>query len=148
MATRRVAKVDIELGGHKIKAGEGIISATQSASRDEDVFNDPETFDILRFQTKEKGGRGEDWYQAMGYGWGQHRCVAEPLARGELEIVFGELQPFFVLCCSSFSNEGLTCCTATIFQRLPNLKLAIPFEEIKWSPPKKDVGILELPVVW
>ena len=94
-ATRRVAKVDIELAGHNIKAGEGIIAATQSASRDEDVFSDPDTFDILRFVSKEEGGRGEDWYQAMGYGWGEHRCVAEPLARGELEIVFGKL-PFYV----------------------------------------------------
>lgn len=90
MATRRVAKVDIELGGHTIKAGEGIIAATQSASRDEDLFSDSEDFDILRFVSKEKGGRGEDGYQGMGYGWGQHRCVAEPLARGELEVVFGK----------------------------------------------------------
>lgn len=90
MATRRVAKVDIELAGHTVKAGEGIIAATQSASRDEDVFTDPDTFDILRFAPKEKGGRGEDWFQAMGYGWGEHRCVAEPLARAELEIAFSE----------------------------------------------------------
>ena len=90
MATRRVAKVDITLAGQIIRSGEGIIAATQSASRDEDVFSDPETFDILRFVEKEKGGRGEDWHAAMGYGWGQHRCVAEPLARGELEIVFGK----------------------------------------------------------
>ncbi|KAF2737470.1 cytochrome P450 55A3 [Polyplosphaeria fusca] len=125
MATRRVAKVDIELDGHTIKAGEGIIAATQSASRDEDVFSEPETFDILRFASKEEGGRGEDWYKAMGYGWGEHRCVAEPLARAELEIVF-----------------------ATIFQKMPNLRLAIPFDEIKWTPPKKDVGITELPVLF
>lgn len=90
MATRRVAKVDIELRGHTIKAGEGIIAATQSASRDEDIFSEPEVFDILRFEKKENGGRGEDWHTAMGYGWGEHRCVAEPLARGELEIVFGK----------------------------------------------------------
>lgn len=33
--------------------------------------------------------------QALGYGWGPHRCVAEWLARAELEIVFGEfLSPF------------------------------------------------------
>ncbi|KAH7383908.1 cytochrome P450 55A3 [Pyrenochaeta sp. MPI-SDFR-AT-0127] len=125
MATRRVAKVDIELAGHKIKAGEGIIAATQSASRDEDVFSDPDAFNILRFVSKENGGLGEDWFQAMGYGWGEHRCVAEPLARGELEVVF-----------------------ATLFEKLPNLKLAVPFEEIKWSPSDKDVGITELPVVW
>ncbi|KAF2186321.1 cytochrome P450 55A3 [Zopfia rhizophila CBS 207.26] len=125
MATRRVAKVDIELAGHTIKAGEGIIAATQSASRDEDIFSDPDVFDMMRFAPKEEGGRGEDWYKGMGFGWGEHRCVAEPLARGELEIVF-----------------------TTLFQRLPNLKLVIPYEEIKWTPPKKDVGIMELPVVW
>jgi nitric oxide reductase len=35
---------------------------------------------------------------------------------------------------------------ATLWQKLPNLKLAIPFEDIKYSPAKKDVGISELPV--
>lgn len=28
--------------------------------------------------------------EALGYGWGAHRCVAEWLARAELEIVFGK----------------------------------------------------------
>lgn len=37
---------------------------------------------------------------------------------------------------------------ATLWQRLPNLKLAIPFEEVKYSPPTKDVGIQELSVVF
>ncbi|PVI02845.1 cytochrome P450 [Periconia macrospinosa] len=125
MATRRVAKVDIDLSGHNIKAGEGIIAATQSASRDEDIFSDAADFDILRFVAKEDGGRGEDWYQAMGYGWGEHRCVAEPLARAELEIVFG-----------------------TIFQKLPGLRLGVDFGDVRWSPARKDVGITELPVLF
>lgn len=32
--------------------------------------------------------RGVD--DALGFGFGPHRCVAEALARAELEIVFGE----------------------------------------------------------
>ncbi len=28
--------------------------------------------------------------KALGYGYGRHRCVAEWLARAELEVVFGE----------------------------------------------------------
>lgn len=28
--------------------------------------------------------------EALGYGWSAHRCVAEWLARAELEIVFGQ----------------------------------------------------------
>jgi nitric oxide reductase len=37
---------------------------------------------------------------------------------------------------------------ATLWKKLPDLKLAIPFEEVKYSPPTKDVGIIELPVVF
>ncbi|KAL2071249.1 hypothetical protein VTL71DRAFT_12484 [Oculimacula yallundae] len=117
LATKRVAKVDVVYGGKVIKAGEGIIAATQSGNRDEEVFG--ETAD--RFDMKRVRGSEE----ALGYGWGPHRCVAEWLARAELEIVF-----------------------ATLWQKLPNLKLAIPFDEVKYSPPKKDVGIAELSVVF
>lgn len=45
---------------------------------------------------------------------------------------------------SSYTDFG----TATLWTRLPNLKLAIPFEEVKYSPPTKDVGIGELSVVF
>jgi nitric oxide reductase len=37
---------------------------------------------------------------------------------------------------------------ATLFQRLPSLRLAIPFEEVEYSQPNMDVGITKLPVVW
>ncbi|RDL39244.1 Cytochrome P450 55A2 [Venustampulla echinocandica] len=116
LATKRVAKEDVVIGGKTIKQGEGIIAATQSGNRDEDVFPNPDVFDMKR-----KRGREE----ALGYGWGGHRCVAEWLARTELEIVF-----------------------ATLFKKLPTLKLAIPFDQVQYSPPKKDVGISELPVVF
>jgi nitric oxide reductase len=36
----------------------------------------------------------------------------------------------------------------TLFQKLPNLKVAIPFDEIKYTDPSRDVGIVELPVTW
>jgi fungal nitric oxide reductase len=81
LATKRVAKEDVVIGGKAIKKGEGIIAATQSGNRDEDVFLDPDVFDMKRARGKE---------EALGYGWGEHRCVAEWLARAELEIVFGE----------------------------------------------------------
>lgn len=31
--------------------------------------------------------------EALGYGWGAHRCIAEGLSRTELEVVFGKLRP-------------------------------------------------------
>ncbi|KIW60730.1 hypothetical protein PV05_00924 [Exophiala xenobiotica] len=116
MATRRVAKVDVEYGGKQIKAGEGIIAACQSGNRDEEVFPDPDKFDIHR---------QFDPQDSLGYGYGAHRCIAEHLAKAELEIVF-----------------------ATLFHKLPNLKLAIPLDQVEYTPPTMDIGIPRLPVVF
>jgi len=88
LATKRVAKEDVTIGGQFIRKGSGIIAATMSGNRDEEVFPNPDKFDMRR-------ERGEE--EALGYGWGEHRCIAEWLARAELEIVFGEspLSHFF-----------------------------------------------------
>jgi nitric oxide reductase len=37
---------------------------------------------------------------------------------------------------------------ATLFNKIPTLQLATSFEEVKYSPPRKDVGISELLVVF
>lgn len=102
MAMKRVAKEDIVLGGkvglpflctvnitrnfetemkQTIKAGEGIIAANASGNRDEEVFSDPNVFDMHRTP---------DPNHALGFGFGPHRCIAEPLARAEMELVFGK----------------------------------------------------------
>jgi len=117
LAMKRTAKVDIELGGQHIKAGEGIIASNQSANRDEDVFTDADTFNMHR-----QWPEGKD---PLGFGYGEHRCVAEDLAKAELSAVFSQL-----------------------FEKLPDLKLAVPMSEIKYSPLEKDVGITELPVTF
>lgn len=102
MAMKRVAKEDIVLGGkvglpflcranfmrnletemkQAIKAGEGIIAANASGNRDEEVFSDPNVFNMHRTP---------DPNHALGFGFGPHRCIAEPLARAEMELVFGK----------------------------------------------------------
>ncbi|TQV90337.1 cytochrome P450 55A3 [Cordyceps javanica] len=116
MAIKRTAISDIELGGKLIKAGEGIIASNQSANRDEDVFDNPDVFMLHRKWPAQ---------DALGYGFGDHRCIAERLAKTELITVF-----------------------STLFQALPNLKLAVPIEKINVSPPHKDVGVLDLPVTF
>lgn len=45
------------------------------------VFPDPDTFDTHRRIDLEKN---------LGFGYGSHRCIAEGLARAELEAVFCE----------------------------------------------------------
>ncbi len=86
------------VGGVVVKEGEGIIAATQSGNRDEDVVSNPDVFDIRRARLEE---------EALGYGWGEHRCVAEWLARAELEIVFGELD----LCLIAHVVTGTRACS-------------------------------------
>lgn len=81
MAIKRTAIYDLELGGKRIKAGEGIIASNYSANRDEDVFPNADTFDIHR-----KWGVDDP----LGFGYGPHRCIAEHLAKAELTAVFGE----------------------------------------------------------
>jgi nitric oxide reductase len=98
MATRRVATCDVEYGGkvsdhfssfshyrlrtrQVIKAGEGIIAACQSGNRDETVFPNPDEINIHRTFKPE---------DSLGFGYGVHRCIAEELAKTELEIVFGK----------------------------------------------------------
>lgn len=34
--------------------------------------------------------RTPDPNHALGFGFGSHRCIAEPLARAEMELVFGK----------------------------------------------------------
>ena len=48
MNFRRTAIVDTELSGTKIAAGDKVVFFHASANRDEDIFTDPDTFDIGR----------------------------------------------------------------------------------------------------
>lgn len=66
-----------------IKAGEGIIASNQSGSRDEDVFPNPDVFDMHR-ELKKDG---------LGFGYGPHRCIAETLSKAELTAVFSKPPP-------------------------------------------------------
>ncbi|KAJ6440205.1 histidine kinase [Purpureocillium lavendulum] len=79
MAMKRTAKVDIELRGKTIKAGEGIIASNLSANRDEEVFKDPDTFNMNRTWPAQ---------DPLGFGFGDHRCIAELLANTEMITVF------------------------------------------------------------
>ncbi|MBT2382080.1 cytochrome P450 [Streptomyces sp. ISL-11] len=78
---RRVALEDVEVGGQVIRAREGVIVSVPAANRDEDVFEDPDRFDIRR-----PGGRHH-----LAFGWGVHQCIGQALARAELEIVVATL---------------------------------------------------------
>jgi cholest-4-en-3-one 26-monooxygenase len=78
---RRTATADTEIGGKQIKKGDKVVMWHISATRDEEVFDDPDTFDIER--------QNND-HIAFG-GGGAHFCLGANLARMELKLIFDEI---------------------------------------------------------
>ncbi len=78
----RTALADTEIRGQKIKKGERLMLCFPSGNRDEDVFKDPDTFDITRKPNRH-----------LAFGWGTHMCLGQHLAKLELRIFFEELLP-------------------------------------------------------
>ena len=76
----RKVTTDTELGGKQLRAGDRVALIYPSANRDEDVFDDPDTFDVTR-----------DPNPHLAFGSGTHFCLGANLARRELEILFGRL---------------------------------------------------------
>jgi cytochrome P450 len=61
----------------------------------------------------------------MAFGYGVHQCLGQTLARAELEIAL-----------------------PTLLRRLPNLRLAVPPEQIRFRNDMGIYGVHELPVTW
>jgi len=80
MHFRRTATRDVELGGQQIKTGQKVVMFYPSANRDEDVFANPETFDIGRTPNEH-----------VAFGIGEHFCIGSNLARLEIRVIFEEL---------------------------------------------------------
>ena len=77
----RTAKANTEIRGQAIAEGERVVMWYSSASRDEDVFEQPGRFDIHRVKPD---------HDAFG-GGGRHFCLGAGLARLELRVLFEEL---------------------------------------------------------
>jgi pentalenic acid synthase len=76
----RAATADAELGGVRIRAGEGVIVLPAVANRDPARFADPDRFDIERATGRH-----------FAFGFGMHQCLGQHLARLELRIALGAL---------------------------------------------------------
>ena len=78
---QRTALEDTELSGVKIKKGQRVVMFYRSANFDEDVFDDPYSFNILRDPNPHVGFGGT----------GAHYCIGANLARLEVEIMFNTI---------------------------------------------------------
>lgn len=83
--TIRVALADTTVGEHRFRRGDGVVVLTASASRDERVYPDADTFDVTRYA----GNRPARKH--LGFSLGIHYCVGAPLARIEAEAAVGAL---------------------------------------------------------
>ncbi|HEV2639801.1 MAG TPA: cytochrome P450 [Actinocrinis sp.] len=111
---RRVATEDIEIAGEVIHAGEGIIVPNEVANRDEAVFPEADRLDVHR-----------DARDHLSFGFGVHQCLGRPLARMELQVVYG-----------------------TLYRRIPTLALAVDATRIPFRQSGLVYGVDELPVTW
>ncbi|MBF8190326.1 cytochrome P450 [Nonomuraea sp. K274] len=111
---RRVALADIEIAGQVIRAGDGLILANDIGNRDPAAFPDPDRLDLRR-----------DSRHHVAFGFGVHQCLGQPLARMELQVVYG-----------------------TLYRRIPTLRLATSLDRIPFKHDGAVYGVYELPVTW
>ena len=78
---QRTALEDTELSGVQIKKGQRVVMFYRSANFDEDVFDDPYTFNILRDPNPHVGFGGT----------GAHYCIGANLAKLTLGLMFGAI---------------------------------------------------------
>jgi cholest-4-en-3-one 26-monooxygenase len=74
---RRTATAETELRGQRIEPEQKLLLWYPSANRDEDIFDQPDTFNIRRSPNDH-----------VAFGFGEHYCLGANLARLELQEVF------------------------------------------------------------
>jgi len=83
MHFRRTTTRDLELRGKQIREGDKVVVWFVSGNYDEEVFPEPERFDL---------GRDPNPHMTFGSG-GPHVCIGAHLARLEIRVIFEELLP-------------------------------------------------------
>lgn len=77
---RRTATRDVDVRGQRIREGDKVTMWYPSANRDEEVFADPDRFDVSRAPNDH-----------LAFGVGEHFCLGSHLARMELRVIFREV---------------------------------------------------------
>ena len=78
---RRTTTQDVVIRDREIKAGDKVCMFYLAANRDEEVFDEPYKFDVLRQPNNHVGFGGP----------GPHFCLGAHLARREITVMFREL---------------------------------------------------------
>jgi cytochrome P450 len=78
---RRTAKVDTEVGGKMIRAGDRVAMWYVSGNRDDEVIDNPNAYLIDRERPRHH----------VSFGFGIHRCVGNRLAELQLRVIWEEI---------------------------------------------------------
>ncbi|MGI5149453.1 cytochrome P450 [Plantactinospora sp. CA-294935] len=104
-----------------VELGDQLIRAGDGVLTLSHVANrDPRVFEDPDTFDIERGARNH-----LAFGYGPHQCLGQSLARLELQVVFD-----------------------TLLRRIPDLRLAVPVEELSFKADALAYGIHELPVTW
>ncbi|MEE9278847.1 MAG: cytochrome P450 [Myxococcota bacterium] len=79
---RRTVMTDTEIRDTKLHKGDKLVMWYPSVNRDEEVFENPDDFDIRRSPNNH-----------LSFGIGEHFCLGANLARLELNVIFEEMIP-------------------------------------------------------
>jgi cytochrome P450 family 142 subfamily A polypeptide 1 len=79
-AMRRTVMRDTSLRGRSLRTGQSVVMVYASANRDEEIFEDPESFRIDRTPNDH-----------LSFGWGTHFCLGSNLARMEIRVAISRL---------------------------------------------------------
>ncbi|GAC1363368.1 MAG: cytochrome P450 [Actinomycetota bacterium] len=110
----KYAATDITVAGVTIRRGDLVLFALEDANQDAATFSQPGDFDIARPDNPH-----------LAFSHGLHFCLGAPLARMELQCLFG-----------------------TLFSTFPTLALAVPIGTIRPVPDRVAGAVMELPVTW
>jgi cholest-4-en-3-one 26-monooxygenase len=80
VAFRRTALADTEIRGQAVKKGDKVLLSYPSANRDEEVFPEPDSFDIRRTPNHH-----------LSFGIGEHFCLGANFARMQLRAILREV---------------------------------------------------------
>ena len=78
---QRTALRDVVVGEQKVEKGQRVGLFYASANHDEDVFTEPDTFDVMRSPNPHLGFGGN----------GAHYCIGANLARLEIDLIFNAI---------------------------------------------------------
>jgi cytochrome P450 len=117
---RRVALRDVEVGGQLVRKGEGVIVSLLAGNRDPRAFG---TAGGVRPADELDIGRKARHHLAFGFG--THQCLAQNLARVEMQVAWSRL-----------------------FERIPGLRLAVDAEQLRFRENSIVYGLQSLPLTW